>query len=233
VRGLVVGLALAVGLAILAGLKADLRLGLAVMAGLGVGLLAGLEDSATWPASLAFVQLAGRRRTPFQLMRFLNDAHERGVLRAIGPVYQFRHARLQDRLAGVAEAIEEVLADDLRVLGPDHPGTLTARNLLARSRVGAGDLAGAAQVFEEVLADDLRVLGPDHPSTLAARNELAYWRWQAGNVAGATEALRDLLADDLRVLGPDHPDTLATRANLASLLGRPRTRNGQHERRGP
>jgi hypothetical protein len=166
-------------------------------------------------------------------MRFLNDAHERGVLRAIGPVYQFRHARLQDRLAGVAEAIEEVLADDLRVLGPDHPGTLTARNLLARSRVGAGDLAGAAQVFEEVLADDLRVLGPDHPSTLAARNELAYWRWQAGNVAGATEALRDLLADDLRVLGPDHPDTLATRANLASLLGRPRTRNGQHERRGP
>jgi hypothetical protein len=32
-------------------------------------------------------------------MRFLEDARERGVLRTVGPVYQFRHARLQDRLA--------------------------------------------------------------------------------------------------------------------------------------
>jgi hypothetical protein len=37
-------------------------------------------------------------------MRFLNDAHERGVLRTVGPVYQFRHARLQDRLAGQASS---------------------------------------------------------------------------------------------------------------------------------
>lgn len=32
-------------------------------------------------------------------MRFLEDARERNVLRTVGPVYQFRHARLQDRLA--------------------------------------------------------------------------------------------------------------------------------------
>ena len=35
-------------------------------------------------------------------MRFLEDARQRNVLRIIGPVYQFRHARLQDRLAGQA-----------------------------------------------------------------------------------------------------------------------------------
>ena len=32
-------------------------------------------------------------------MRFLEDARSRSVLRTVGPVYQFRHARLQDRLA--------------------------------------------------------------------------------------------------------------------------------------
>jgi hypothetical protein len=32
-------------------------------------------------------------------MNFLDDARERNVLRTVGPVYQFRHARLQDRLA--------------------------------------------------------------------------------------------------------------------------------------
>jgi uncharacterized membrane protein YfcA len=32
-------------------------------------------------------------------MTFLDDARRRGVLRAVGPVYQFRHARLQDHLA--------------------------------------------------------------------------------------------------------------------------------------
>jgi hypothetical protein len=37
-------------------------------------------------------------------MRFLEDARERGVLRTVGPVYQFRHARLQDLLAASAPA---------------------------------------------------------------------------------------------------------------------------------
>jgi hypothetical protein len=34
-----------------------------------------------------------------RMMRLLEDAHRRGVLRKAGPVYQFRHARLQARLS--------------------------------------------------------------------------------------------------------------------------------------
>jgi len=37
---------------------------------------------------------------PFGFMAFLDDAHRRGVLRQVGAVYEFRHARLQERLAG-------------------------------------------------------------------------------------------------------------------------------------
>ncbi|MGK5559421.1 tetratricopeptide repeat protein, partial [Actinomadura kijaniata] len=78
--------------------------------------------------------------------------------------------------AGAATAFEELLADRLRVLGPDHPDTLTTRHNLAYWRGEAGDAAGAVTAFEGLLADFLRVLGPDHPHTLTTRHNLAGWR---------------------------------------------------------
>ncbi|MFI7541552.1 NACHT domain-containing protein [Actinoplanes sp. NPDC049599] len=48
---------------------------------------------------VARVVLAVCRRTPLRLMRFLGEAHDRGVLRQAGGIYQFRHNLLQDHLA--------------------------------------------------------------------------------------------------------------------------------------
>ena len=124
--------------------------------------------------------------------------------------------------ACAAAASETLLADYLRVLGPDHPDTLAACHNLAYWRGEAGDAAGAAAAFEELLADILRVLGPNHPHTLTACHNLAYWRGEAGDAAGAAAAFEELLADRLRVLGPRHPDTLATRHDLALWRGRAR-----------
>jgi hypothetical protein len=45
------------------------------------------------------IWLALRGEQPWRLMRFLEDAHRRGVLRQSGATYQFRHARVQDHLA--------------------------------------------------------------------------------------------------------------------------------------
>ena len=70
-----------------------------LVGGLLGALVAGLGNSQVWPSSLAAAQLAIRWHTPLRLMRFLDDAHGRNILRTVGPVYQFRHARLQDRLA--------------------------------------------------------------------------------------------------------------------------------------
>ncbi len=57
-------------------------------------------------AGLAIITCPGTAchalHTPLHLMAFPEDAHERNVLRTVGPVYQFRHARLQDRLAGAS-----------------------------------------------------------------------------------------------------------------------------------
>jgi hypothetical protein len=66
---------------------------------LGVGLVVWLVYPQAWSCSLAFAQLAASRRTPVRLLRFLEDARSRNVLRTVGPVYQFRHGRFQDRLA--------------------------------------------------------------------------------------------------------------------------------------
>ncbi|GAA2632678.1 hypothetical protein [Streptomyces vastus] len=46
-------------------------------------------------------------RLSWRLMAFLAEAHERGVLRQAGAVYQFRHARLQERLASARGETQE------------------------------------------------------------------------------------------------------------------------------
>jgi hypothetical protein len=48
--------------------------------------------------------LASRRRMPWRLLRFLQDAQRRGILRQQGATHQFRHARLQQRLAAAPGA---------------------------------------------------------------------------------------------------------------------------------
>ncbi|MFF0454421.1 hypothetical protein [Nocardia africana] len=93
--------------ALTAGLCFGMRFDLGLPAVLAVGLLGGLAAmlasppaiTASWPTFCFQIELALRHRTPVRLMRFLEDARARGVLRTVGTVYQFRHAELQDRLA--------------------------------------------------------------------------------------------------------------------------------------
>ncbi len=135
---------------------------------------------------------------------------------------------------------EPLVADLERVLGPDDPSTLAARNNLANAYQAAGRADEAIALHEQVLADRERVLGPDHPHTEQSRNNLAAAQRAAGRAdeAAADEraaadpqaatpqeqtpsglgpiALHEqVLADLERELGPEHPDTLAARNNLA------------------
>jgi hypothetical protein len=52
---------------------------------------------------IACASLAICRRLPWRMSSFLDDAHQRGVLRQAGAVYQFRHLELQRRLAAAAK----------------------------------------------------------------------------------------------------------------------------------
>ncbi|TMQ91398.1 hypothetical protein ETD83_31090 [Actinomadura soli] len=80
------------------GLEIALILGPAIGVMIGLGLGTGLQSAgATYLTALLL--LRARRRLPLRLMRFLREAHQAGLLRQTGPVYQFRHASLQEHLA--------------------------------------------------------------------------------------------------------------------------------------
>ena len=114
--GLVAGLVVTLVIGAVAGNAIGLTEGLALglTAGPAFGIVGGLMYTRTWSVTLAFMQLAARWGTPAHLMRFLEDARDRNVLRTVGPVYQFRHARLQDRLAEQASTATPRLGSRLR-----------------------------------------------------------------------------------------------------------------------
>jgi NACHT domain-containing protein len=74
------------------------RLALGLIWSIALGLLT-ITLSPWLRFQVARSWLAARGRIPWRLMGFLEEAHARGVLRQAGAVYQFRHARLQERLA--------------------------------------------------------------------------------------------------------------------------------------
>jgi hypothetical protein len=81
------------------------------------------------------------------------------------------------------------VADYRKVLGEDHPLTLTTMNNLATTRRNLGDLDGARQLQEQVLAGRRRVLGDDHPETLTSINKalpLLPWVMRAVSVVAGT-----------------------------------------------
>ncbi|HTY33470.1 FxSxx-COOH system tetratricopeptide repeat protein [Mycobacterium sp.] len=108
-----------------------------------------------------------------------------------------------------------VAADCERVLGADHPDTLTSRHNLAYAYASAGRLDEAIPLLERTLTDRERILGADHSDTLASRHSLAGAYRSAGRLDEAIPLLERTVADCERILGADHPDTLELRSSLA------------------
>ncbi len=112
--------------------------------------------------------------------------------------------------------LHHTLADRERILGPEHPDTLTARGNLANAYRSAGRFAEAILVIEQNLTDCARILGLEHPDTLASRSNLASAYQSAGRTVEAIPLFEQNLTDCTRILGLEHPDTLISRGNLAS-----------------
>ena len=114
-----------------------------------------------------------------------------------------------------AIAIGEPLTADLdRLLGPDDPDTIRARNDLARAYRETGRVADAIPLVEQVLAARERLFGADDPRTLASRNNLASAYRATGRAADAIGLFEKNLAACERLFGADHPRTRASRHSL-------------------
>ena len=92
-----------------------------------------------------------------------------------------------------------------RTLGPDHPETIAALNLLATQLETMDAFDEAEAGYRKVLEARERVLGPEHPSTLVSVNNLALLLSSKGDYAGSQPLYERALEASERVLAPNHP----------------------------
>ena len=111
----------------------------------------------------------------------------------------------------------QVMESSSRVLGREHPSTLTSMANLASTFWNQGRWKEAEELEVQVMETRKRVLGLEHPSTLTSMAKLASTYWNQGRWKEAEELqLRDMETSS-RVLGVEHPDTLTIKAGGRKL----------------
>jgi tetratricopeptide (TPR) repeat protein len=105
-----------------------------------------------------------------------------------------------------------------RVLGDEHPDTLTGMHSLALTFWNQGRWKEAEELNVQVTQTRKRVLGDEHPHTLLSMGNLALTYSYQGRWKEAEELQVQVTQTRKRVLGDEHPDTLTGRANLASTF---------------
>jgi len=123
--------------------------------------------------------------------------------------------RAQGDHTGARALLEQVLDIQRRVLGPEHPNTLTSMNNLAGTLASVGEHDAAAALIAQVLDGFRRVLGPTHPHTLTTMGNRAVILLRSGHRDEALSLLRE--AHALAVAA--HPDLPLTR-QIADALAR-------------
>ncbi|MGA7239941.1 MAG: FxSxx-COOH system tetratricopeptide repeat protein [Bryobacteraceae bacterium] len=127
-------------------------------------------------------------------------------------------SRYAGNYATGVERARRALEAGERVLGREHPNTLTLVNNLAFLLSSKGDYDGAEPLYRRALEAQERVLGHEHPNTLTSVNNLASLIENKGDYDAAEPLYRRALEARERMLGREHPDTLSSVNNLALLL---------------
>lgn len=103
----------------------------------------------------------------------------------------------------------------LRLLGDEHPETLSTMNSLATTYHAHGDATAARALGERVLQAQRRVLGKEHPNTLSTMANLAAIHGREEESPERRVLQEQALEAQLRILGEQHPSTLVTMNNVA------------------
>lgn len=126
-----------------------------------------------------------------------------------------KHRAAKDRAHAVT-LHEQLLANQERILGPDHLDTVAIRAGLARALREAGQHHRAVPVLERVLEDRERIQGPAHHDTATARAHLADTLQMIGQFHRAIEQYERVLADRVDPVGHNDSRTLTIQARLAA-----------------
>src|SRR5262249_53529255 len=104
-----------------------------------------------------------------------------------------------------------------RVLGPEHPKTLSWTSELAEARSALGKLDDAEKLCRQTLETQRRVLPPENPEILMTMMTLANVLAREGRYEESEKLHLETLAIRQRVLGPIHPDIGLSLYGLATL----------------
>lgn len=123
------------------------------------------------------------------------------------------------RAAEEAERIHrEALEKMQRVLGKEHPSTLTATNNLGSLLMNERKWDQAEPLLRRALDASRRASDDDHPDTLYAINNLAVLMRRRGEFEQREQLFREGLERSQRTLGPQHPLTHNFHQKLGQLL---------------
>jgi Tfp pilus assembly protein PilF len=107
-----------------------------------------------------------------------------------------------------------------KVLGREHPDTLTSVNNLGSALDSQGKFDEAEKMHRWALEARERVLGPKHPDTLTSIDNLGVVLDSQGKYDEAEAMHRQALEVREKVLGREHPDTLTSVNNLGLVLSK-------------
>jgi tetratricopeptide (TPR) repeat protein len=115
-----------------------------------------------------------------------------------------------------AEELEvQVMETRKRLLGAEHPDTLTSMTNLALTYSNQGRWKEAEELEVQVVETRKRVLGAERLDTLTSIANLASTYRNQGRWKEAEELFIQVIKTRLRMSGAEHPDTLTSMANLA------------------
>lgn len=212
------------------------------IAAASIFVVLGLTIGHAWPKFVAvrgYFLITGA--FPWRTMAFLEDAHQRGLLRQGGASYRFRHILLRDRLIARAVAAQqpprwaEVTIPERpspwsRLWQPVFLGLQYHLRLIHRTAYlfylanAWSDLGYADRAVRTITAEiDLNEMD-SYRGRSASRHNLGEYLEQAGRLDEANRTVAAVLDGRRQRLGEDDPSTLSTTVLYASFLitwGRP------------
>ncbi|GAA3199012.1 serine/threonine-protein kinase [Actinocorallia longicatena] len=117
----------------------------------------------------------------------------------------------EGRFADAVTAADQAAQGRARVLGPEHPDTLSSRNILASALYLAGRGAEAEGVARTVAQARTRLFGQDNAKTLRSWLLLAKILYTIGRAGEALPIAQGVSRDRGRIFGPENTETQEAR----------------------
>ncbi|KAH7390643.1 hypothetical protein BKA66DRAFT_568583 [Pyrenochaeta sp. MPI-SDFR-AT-0127] len=159
-----------------------------------------------------------RRLLPHAKYALLNSVTEQESADRARLVWKCAMALVSDGWYNESEELfMQLIETRKRMLGDEHPSTLTSMANLASTYRNQGRWNEAEELQVKDLEICLKVLGDEHPDTLTSMGNLASTYINQGRWKEAEKLEMQVIETRKRVLGGEHPSTLTSMANLALM----------------